>query len=227
SLDDKFTYLWGKNNSFEAGAGVDFMKTTMDFKFNLDPELEAFLNSLPGSRAAFDDIKDIKYFNRYRVYLQNKFAFGERFYFQPSLRFDHYDILNKSYFAPRVSFSYALNDLTTLRAVWGIYYQSPGYEKQMDQNRLVDLNDENTRKLHAERAIHYVFGIERWLTNEWRVRGEGYYKDFTDLILQQKVLGSRFFAEQVPGKDPRYKSGWTNPVRVPGDSITQVPIRSE
>ncbi|RPI72458.1 MAG: hypothetical protein EHM47_08270 [Ignavibacteriales bacterium] len=226
SLDDKFTYLWGVNNSFEAGAGIDFMKTTMDFKFNLDPELEAFLNSLPASRAAFDNVKDIKYFNRYRVYLQNKFAFAERFYFQPSLRFDQYDILNKSYFAPRVSFSYALNDLTTLRAVWGMYYQSPGYEKQMDQNRLMDLNDENTRSLQAERAIHYVFGIERWLTNEWRVRAEGYYKDFTDLIIQHKVLGSRFIAEQVPGKDPRYKSGWTNPVRVLGDSITQVPINA-
>lgn len=225
SIDDKFTYIWGKN-TFEAGAGVDFMKTSMDFKFNLDPELEAFFNSLPGSRAALDDIRDIKYFNRYRVYLQNKFAIGERFFFQPSLRFDYYDILNKEYFAPRVSLSYALDDLTTLRAVWGIYYQSPGYEKQIDQNKIFDLNDENTLNLEAEQAVHYVFGIERWITNEWKVRAEGYYKDFNDLIVQQRVAGGKFYTEPVPGRDIRYRSGWTNPVTIPGDSLTQFPVNA-
>jgi hypothetical protein len=225
SVDDKFTYLWGKN-SFEAGAGVDFMKTVIDFQFELDPELEAIITAQPRFRAALDDIKDIKYFNRYRSYIQNKFAIGDRFFFQPSLRFDYYDILNKEYFAPRVSLSYAFDDLTTLRAVWGMYYQSPGYEKQWDQNTLLDLNEKNTRDLEAERAVHYVLGVERWLTNEWRVRAEGYYKDFTNLIIQQRVTGSLFRAEQIPGRDPRYLSGWTNPVRVPGDSLTQIPVNT-
>ena len=32
---------WWKKNLFEAGAGVDFMKTVIDFRFDLDPELEA------------------------------------------------------------------------------------------------------------------------------------------------------------------------------------------
>ena len=45
-------------------------------------------------------------------------------------------------------------------------------------------------RLDAEKAIHYVIGIERWLTNEWSLRFESYYKDFTDLIVQKKVDGT-------------------------------------
>ncbi len=225
SVDDKLTYLWDKN-LFEAGAGVDFMKTEIDFQFDLDPELESAFNSMPQFRAVLDDLKDIKYFNRYRAYVQNRFAIGERLFFQPSLRFDYYDLLNKAYLAPRISFSYAIDDLTTLRAVWGMYFQSPGYEKQRDQNTLFDLNEKYTNDLEAERSIHYVFGIERWLTNEWRLRAEGYYKDFTDLIVQQKIIGSKYITEQVPGRDPRYRSGWTNPVSIPGDSLTQIPVNA-
>ncbi len=223
SLDDKFTFLWDKN-SFEAGAGVDFMKTVIDFKFDLDPELESFFVAQPQFRTVLDDIKDIKYTNRYRVYAQNKFNFGDRFYFQPSLRFDYYELLKKEYLAPRISLSYALDDLTTIRAVWGIYYQSPGYEKQRDQNRLYNLTDEYTKTLEAEKATHYVFGIERWITNEWRIRAEGYYKDFSDLIVQDIVDGSQFKTAQVPGRDPRFRYGWTNPVSFSSDSLTQIPI---
>jgi hypothetical protein len=225
SVDDKFTYLWGKN-IFEAGAGVDFMKTVIDFQFELDPELEAIIAAQPRFRAALEDINDRKFFNRYRSYIQNKFSFGNRFFFQPGLRFDYYDLLNKEYLAPRVSLSYAIDDLTTLRAVWGMYYQSPGYEKQRDQNRLYDLNEEFTQNLNAEKAIHYVIGIERWLTNEWRVRVEGYYKDFRDLIIQQRTTGSLYSTEPVPGRDPRYRAGWTNPVIIPGDSLTQIPVNA-
>jgi len=225
SIDDKFNYLWGKN-LFEAGAGVDFMETEINFNFNLDPELEAIFNAQPQFRAAIDDIKDLKYFNRYRSYIQNRFTLTERLFFQPSLRFDYYDLLNKAYFAPRVSLSYALNELTTLRAVWGIYYQSPGYEKQRDQNLLLDLDERYTNDLQAEKSMHYVFGIERWLTSEWRIRAEAYYKDFTDLIVPQEVTGSTYITETIPGRDARYRSGWTNPVRISGDSLTQIPVNN-
>ena len=108
--------------------------------------------------------------------------------------------------------------------MWGIYYQSPGYEKIRDQNILYDLADVYTNNLIAERAIHYVAGIERWLSSEWNVRLEGYYKDFSDLIIQDVVSGISFVTEQIPGKNPRYPSGWTLPAIVYADSTTQIPV---
>ncbi len=222
AVDDKFTYLWGKN-VFEAGAGIDFMQTTINFKFDLDPELKAILAANPQFNAVLSDLVDIKNYNRSRAYVQNNFNIFNKIYFQPSVRFDYYNILEKFYAAPRISLSYALNELTTVRAVWGMYFQSPGYEKLLDQNVLYNLNKNYTTNLNAEKAIHYVLGVERWLDNEWSVRLEGYYKDFSDLITQKIVSGSNYFTEQIPGRNPKYSYAWSSPVIIKGDSLTQIP----
>ncbi len=223
SVDDKFTYLWG-DNVFEAGAGVDFMQTLVNFKFKLDPELQAIISSNPQFRTVLNDLKNTRNYNRYRIFAQNNFKINEKLFIQPSLRFDYYDILDKAYLAPRVSLSYGIDEVTTLRAVFGLYFQSPGYEKIVDQGVLYDLGDLYTKQLDAENALHYVLGIERWLSNEWSLRLEGYYKSFNNLIKQKKIQGSQYFTEKVPGKDPKYISGWTRPITISGDSLTQIPI---
>ena len=107
--------------------------------------------------------------------------------------------------------------------MWGLYYQSAGYEKLRDQNILYDLSDRYTHELAAEEAIHYVLGIERWLSTEWSLKLEGYYKDFDNLYIPALLQGSRYFTESVPGKDPRFVSGWTLPYAILGDSLTQIP----
>ena len=223
AIDDKFTYILD-NHILEAGVGADFMQTTINFTFNLDDQLKALLASNPQFRAVVDDLKDVKNYNRYRSYIQDNFKVTDRFTFQPSLRMDYYNILDKAYISPRMSFSYAFDRLTTVRAVLGMYYQSPGYEKLRDQGVLYDLSDEYTHQLAAERAIHYVLGLERWLSSEWSVRLEGYYKDFSDLYIQQKLQGDRFYTEPIPGKDPRFASGWTLPSTFIDDSLTQIPV---
>jgi len=223
SVDDKLTYFAG-DHIIEAGIGADFMETVINFTFDLDPQLEAIFSSNPQFRSVLSDLKDVKHYNRYRAYLQDNFKLTEQLTLQPSLRFDYYNILNKAYIAPRISLSYAIGNLTTLRAVWGLYYQSAGYEKLRDQNILYDLSDKYTHNLTAERSIHYVLGIERWLSTEWSLKLEGYYKDFDNLYIPTLMQGSRYFTEPVPGKDPRFFSGWTLPYAVQGDSLTQIPV---
>lgn len=223
SIDNKFTYIW-QDNVFEAGAGVDFMSTVINFNFDLDEELTAIFAANPQFRAVLSDLKDVQEYNRYRMYAQNNFRLSERLFVNPSLRLDYYDLLDKVYLAPRISLSYGIDEITTVRAVWGTYYQSPGYEKLRDQNVLYDLDDRFTKSLNAERAYHYVLGIERWITNEWSLRVEGYYKDFDDLLIQKEVPGSRFFTESIPGRDQSISSGWTNPVIISSDSVTQIPV---
>lgn len=72
------------------------------------------------------------------MYAQDKLPIIDNFYVNLGARFDYYKLINKSYVVPRLSASYAINDLTTLRAAFGIYYQSPGYEKQLDgQNFMI------------------------------------------------------------------------------------------
>ena len=223
SIGDKLTLISG-NHIFDAGAGVDFLESVIDFNFDLDPELKAIFAANPQFRAVLSSLKDIKYYNRYHAYVQDNYKLTSRFFFQPSLRLDYYDILDKVYLAPRVSFSYALDEITTLRAMWGLYFQSPGYEKLRDGGVLYDLSNKYTHQLTAERATHYVIGIERWLSSEWNIKLEGYYKDFGNLYEQKVVQGGRYFTEPIPGKDQRYPSGWTLPAIVKGDSVTQIPV---
>ncbi len=225
SVEDHITYLWnGGKNSFEAGAGIDFLETLLTFSFDLDPELRAIFSANPAFRASFSDLSDLKMFARQRGYVQNTFSFDDKFFITPGVRYDRYEILDKGYFAPRLAASYAIDPITTLRATWGLYYQSPGYEKLLDAGILYDLSDRYTRSLEAEKAIHYVVGLERWLTEEWNVRLEGYYKDFTNLIIPQVVQGTRYFTELIPGRDPLISSSWTRPVSMIGDSVTQIPV---
>ena len=225
SFDDKVFYHWDENE-FEAGAGFDLMQTRIDFIFNVNPELQAILSSNPHFTAVLNNLADIRNYSRSRFYAQNNFKLSSSVFFQPGIRLDYYDILQKYYFAPRISFSYAFNNVTTLRAAWGIYYQSPGYEKLRDENVLLDFKNSYTNDLRAEKATHYVLGIERWLNEEWRAKFETYYKKFDDLIVPKVVTGTGFYTEPVPGKDPRFIDGWTRPITVKVDSVTQVPVNN-
>lgn len=224
TIDDRFNFFWGNNNELELGAGVDFIRTNINFIFDIDPQLLQFFLLNPNIRAVFDDINDQKDYTRIRLYAHNRFNIGDRLFIQPGLRWDRYNIINKSYLSPRITLSYALNDITTLRAAWGIFHQSLGYEKLRDQNRLYNFDEENLVDLRTERATHYVLSLERWLTNEWHAKVEGYYKKFDDLILQRIDDGSAYLTYPVEGGDIRYKSGWVDPFIIDADSITSLPI---
>lgn len=225
SIDERFLILAG-NHEIETGAGVDFMQTNIDFEFKLDPQLQAIFNSNPNARSALSNFGNVKDYTRYRLYIQDNFSILPNLFLQPSLRFDHYNILGKSYFAPRVSLSYAVNKITTIRALWGVYYQSPGYEKIRDQNVLYDFSTKYTQDLEAEKATHYIISFERFLTPEWNAKVELYYKDFSDLIVPKGVPGTKFRTELIPGKDPRFKDGWKTPIAYQSDSITLIPANN-
>lgn len=226
TISDKLYYFWGENNELQMGAGVDFMKTLIDFDFSLDPKLEAFLLSSSNFRSTISDVGDLKNYSRYHFYIQNNFGIGEKVFIDPGLRYDYYDILDKGYLSPRLSVSYALDDLTTLRASWGYYYQSPGYEKLRDGRYLYDFSKEYLRDVEAEQSVHYILSGEKWLNNKWKATLSGYYKDFKNLMIPKVVGGTSYYTERVPGKDPRFESGWTNPVPVASDSTTQIPTNN-
>ncbi len=223
TIDDRINYFWGNNNELEVGGGIDFIRTNINFIFDIDPQLLSFFLLNPNVRAVFDDINDQKDYTRIRLYAHNRFNIGDKLFIQPGLRWDRYNIYNKSYFSPRITMSYALNDITTLRAAWGIFHQSLGYEKLRDQNRLYNFDNENIVDLEAERATHYVLSFERWLTNEWHAKVEGYYKKFNNLILQEFVDGQVYVTQPIEGEDIRYRSGWVQPFAVAADSITSIP----
>ncbi|MEJ5304335.1 MAG: TonB-dependent receptor [Ignavibacteria bacterium] len=227
SIEDRILFYSGKNN-FEFGAGFDYMTTEIKFDIQLDPQLKAILNSFSSFRSVLDKFKSNLDYWRFRLYGQSNLSLfsSNKIFLSPGLRFDYYDILRKSYISPRIGLSFALNDITTIRAFYGHYYQSPGYEKLRDQNVLFDFSRKYTDNLNAEKSIHYILSFERYLTPQWQFKTEVYLKDFRNLIVPLKVKGTQFITQPILGTDPRYLSSWTQPVAIQSDSATSIPVNN-
>jgi hypothetical protein len=206
----------------EGGAEFDMLRTSLIWHFRPDDLFRAIMASR--GIAYLDDFVQSRDYARINVYAQDKMTVAPGLSVQPGLRLDHYDIIRKTYLSPRLNISYAIDPLTTLRGAWGIYRQSPGYEKLLDQDTFYDLTTAPLGGLEAEKATHYVLGIDRWLDNEWQVRLEGYYKKFDNVIVQEIRQGTVYTVTAVPGRDPRRRDGWEDPVATTGDSITTLPV---
>ncbi|MFQ5676318.1 MAG: TonB-dependent receptor plug domain-containing protein, partial [bacterium] len=119
-------------------------------------------------------------------YAQDKWSLAnDRLTLQPGLRFDYYQLIERTYFSPRFRVAYQLDSATEISASFGLFYQSPGFEKLLDGGEVFDLlKFDDFRDLSAERAIHSVLGIRRRFNDRWYLSIEGYYKKFDSLIDQ-------------------------------------------
>ncbi|HMS65102.1 MAG TPA: TonB-dependent receptor [Ignavibacteria bacterium] len=222
-----------KNSQQEFGGGLDIVRTDLSYNLKVDDNLRAFINNFPAS-SAFNDNFYLEGEDNYRAYLygQSMFKVTNRFFVQPSLRFDYFQIINTPYLAPRINIGYAVDPLTTIRSSVGVYYQSPGLEKLVDGRTFYDLRGANETGLKAEQAIHFIAGIDRWIDNQWLAKVEGYYKKFNDLIEQQELIGYRYeYTLKDPSiRLPEYIKDSENWIRsdekLPFDSLTTIPVNA-
>ncbi len=218
------------NHLAEIGTGFDVIKTDLSFTLQIDDRLKSFLQNNPNFSSLDESFFEGKNYWRINFYLQDRMKISDKFYIQPGVRFDYFDILTKAYLSPRLNFSYAFDKLTTLRIGTGVYYQSAGYEKLIDGQVFYDLSPEKAKKLDAERSIHYILGFERWLNEDLFFKFETYYKKFDNLIVQEKLTGYRyeFFLNDPNNTDPSYirnPVNWTrNSGKTPFDSLTTTPV---
>ena len=117
------------------------------------------------------------------LWLQDTFTTSERWSFEPGLRLDWSTINGHTTLSPRLASSVALGRGARLRAAFGLYTQSPGYEKLTQSDYFIDLTGVRERGLVHEKATHVVIGIEQQLSENLLARVEGYYKRFNDLLL--------------------------------------------
>jgi hypothetical protein len=86
-------------------------------------------------------------------------------------RLDFFDLLEtKFYAAPRASVAYEWTPLTTITASAGVYYQSPS-------SIWLVANPDN-RRMKATRADQYILGVEHLLRTDFKVRLEGFLKEY-------------------------------------------------
>jgi hypothetical protein len=229
SISNNTTFI-SKLHKTEIGGGIDVLKTDLDFSIELDERLKAIVQGNPNFNALTEGFLEGKNYYRLNFYAQDRMKLSDKFYVQAGARFDYFVINKKAYLSPRLNFSYAFDKVTTVRAGTGLYYQSPGYEKLIDAQIFFDLTEEKASRLEAERSIHYVLGLERWFSTEVFVRFESYYKNFSNLIVQERLTGYRyrFYLNDPSNQDPEYMrdpDNWTrSETKLPYDSLTSTPV---
>ena len=170
-FDSKYTFrkysftntsvINNKNSQQEFGAGIDIVRTDLNYNLVIDDQFRALIQSLPNASALLDNF-DLQGEDNLRahIYGQSMFKLSDKFFVQPSIRLDYFQIIRTPYLAPRINVGYAVDPVTTIRASAGIYYQSPGLEKLIDGRTFYDLRGAYERGIQAEEATHFILITE-------------------------------------------------------------------
>lgn len=116
------------------------------------------------------------------AWLTDRWTFSRRVRAEPGLRVDWSGLAGEVVASPRLALVADISRGMRLRVAGGLFTQSPGYEKLLQSDYLVDLSDADARGLRSERAWHGLVGLERTF-GPVSVRAEGYYKAFNRMIV--------------------------------------------
>lgn len=94
----------------------------------------------------------------------------------PGVRYDLFTQNSKNYFSPRFSVSYQLAEKTTVNGATGLYYQTPSY-------KMLASNEQN-KNLENEKAYHFIFGVNHYLSDNYKISIEGYYKKMENILVR-------------------------------------------
>jgi outer membrane receptor for ferrienterochelin and colicin len=124
------------------------------------------------------------------LYSEHVVQLSDRLLLNVGGRLDYFGVNRDLNLSPRLNIAYHLIDQTTLRAAWGLFYQSPIYR----QLAYSASSDTNTK---AQKAVHYLLGIEHVIPfdpgagTSLTFKIEGFYKRYSSLISSSRTSSGR------------------------------------
>ena len=115
------------------------------------------------------------------AYAADRFRLWEGVTAEVGLRYDRASHTGDDVLSPRLNLAYLPDRTTALRAGWGRYYQSQGIHQMA-------VHDGDSTFFGAERAEHWVMGLERYLDDQTQVRVEVYWKKLVDQRLAYRNI---------------------------------------
>jgi hypothetical protein len=196
---DNYGVLNTNTNSYYSKGRVDFTKNvTSKFDINTGTEYEYNGYDIDGALPIFPfnlkpDAPSIQLdtntnSGRIGAYVEAQMKVSKRFFVIPGIRTDYFTMASKASFDPRISFGYQVTKLNSIRGAVGIYHQYPKLEYYFRS----DNND-----LKPEEAVHYILGYEYNEDGNYIFRVEGYYKDYSNLVLLNRT--DLFYRSQGEG----------------------------
>ena len=180
-------FAWGASSrhTVELGGELHSLATGVRWE-NFGDERnvqEANGSSVRGGAGLPDQIESTLNGTRGGLWIQDRWQASQRVSLEPGLRLDWSTVNRHSTLSPRFAASFDVGAGATVRAAFGLYTQSPGYEKLIQSDYFLDLSQAQALQLDYERATHFVLGFRKELGPTFTARVEGYYKRFSDLIV--------------------------------------------
>ncbi|MEO7133130.1 MAG: TonB-dependent receptor [Vicinamibacterales bacterium] len=172
------------NHVVDIGAEAHWLETTLRYQIDGDRNPTAANGSSVQGGAGLPDLLSVtSRSTRAGAWLQDAWQIGSRAAIQAGLRLDHPGTTGETRLSPRVAASWFLAPSRRIRGAIGRYTQSPGYEKLVQSDYVLDLGGAAAAALVSETAMHGSLGIEQDLPGRVTLRAEGYYKRFADLLV--------------------------------------------
>lgn len=138
--------------------------------FSADIKLPNFITSF-GETLAITSLNREDTFYKYGLFAQYSDMLFNRLRLSFGIRGDYFSAINTNYYvSPRFAVAYMLSDAASINFAAGIYHQSPSY--------IWLIADPSNKNLKAVQVNQFVFGYDRKLRQDVRIKLEGFYKDY-------------------------------------------------
>jgi len=169
--DNRYTNLYGYKTDLKAKVGDNhFLRFGFDVK-RLSAEYDYFHRRRFGSDTTQVFLTPSG--TEAGIYLADKWRILDGLTADFGVRYDRHSYTGEGHTSPRAAVALSLGEKTVVRVAWGQYFQAQWIGDLALQYR-------DTEFRSAERATHYVVGIERNLGPGFQMRVEGYYKALKD-----------------------------------------------
>lgn len=220
-------------------SGIKSFNMGLDFKYILKRDVLNYGIEIVGFSTYYNTFSILDQFLKVSTEQNNNEMAGfftyrlkrNKFVLEPGFRFQYYTAFSGVVSPePRLGFKYFVNDRLRFKAATGLYSQNLmainsdrdivnlfyGFLSGPDnlQTTFTQPNGEKRDvRTNLQKAIHYVVGTEYDLTERWNLNIEGYYRDFRQVINQNrtKLFPDNEDYQDIPEnlrKDFIIESGW-------------------
>ena len=167
----------------ETGGELHALGTELSYQITGDRNPnEVNGSSQRGGAGLPDSLLSTRDVTRSGLWLLDRWQARSSLSLEAGVRLDRSGVNNDLKLSPRFTTSYTLAPRTRLRAAAGRYTQSPGYEKLVQSDYVLDLSGANAARLKSEQAVQASLGLEHEVGSA-RFRVEGYYKQSSRLLV--------------------------------------------
>ena len=187
-----FSYFISQKHKLKYGAEIVGHRTLLEFR-----------------NAIGTLIEDPDNYDVFGAYLDYKFN-DTRLILNPGLRIQSYTSLGETSFEPRLGLKYNINEKFRFKTSFGMFSQnllSTSSERDVvnlfsgflsSPSSLPDSFEDNAINSYLQKASHYIVGLEYDFNDYWDINLEGYIKDFSQLIAENK---NQIFQDNIEYQD--------------------------